>query len=251
MSSIDNPSGTEQLRSGLAILGVQLNEAQLAAFHWLGAEICNWNQRSNLTAIRDPAEILVKHVLDSLTLVPTLDRLANGGRLRVADVGSGAGFPGLAVKVARPTFEVALIEAASKKAAFLTHAIGELGLQGIETIRIRAEDLAREPDRRESFDVALGRAVANVATLAELLLPLVRVGGYAVFMKTRASLAGELVEAEPIWDLLSARLLELVDVSLPGLLDDRVLLLAEKVSPTASRFPRRPGIPQRRSLLRR
>jgi 16S rRNA (guanine527-N7)-methyltransferase len=232
---------------------VDVDPGHLAAFGWLADELRAWNERFNLTTITEMEDVLIKHVLDSLTLVPTLDRLygdptSGQASLRLVDVGTGAGFPGVPVRLVRPKIEAVLVEAAHKKAAFVQHVVDGLGLRGATVARQRAEEFGREPDRREAFDVAVGRAVAGMATLAELLLPLVRVGGHAILMKTRAALDTELVEAASVWETLGAGQPKETEVGIPGLLDDRVLVVVQKLDPIPERYPRRPGIPQRRPL---
>lgn len=249
MSSIGNDSGAEQLAGGLQYLGIVLTNSQLDSILWLSAELRNWNARVNLTGVTDLNEILIKHVLDSLTLVPLVDQLSAGRPLTIVDVGSGAGFPGLPLKLARPRLRVTLVEATAKKITFINHVVQDLALEGTEAVGERAETLARAPSRRESFDIAVARAVGSTPAVAELLTPLVNVGGRAVLMKTRAGLEEEAAAGTPAWDELGYRPPETLDVGIPGLLDDRVLLVAEKMQPASVRFPRRPGVAQRRPLL--
>lgn len=233
---------------GLAGLGFGLGPRQIQSCVWLASELLAWNLETNLTGITEVGEVQVMHLLDSLTAVPIIRRLLPDGSGRLVDVGSGAGFPGLPLKLALPGFQVTLVEATGKKVAFIRHAVHTLGLEGAEGVHTRAELLARDPDYRGAFDLAIARAVGSVSTLGELMLPLLRVGGHALLMKTMAGLDEELDAARPGIATLGGRVGEIVPTSLPGLLDDRAILVIEKIADTPERYPRRPGRPRRRPL---
>ena len=209
-------------------------------------ELVEWNRSVNLTAIVGPGEVASKHFLDSLSVA----RVTPDGTLAVgalADVGSGAGFPGLPLKIAWPGLHVTLIESVGKKAAFLRHIVETLGLDGVEVENGRAETLAHEPRLRERFDVVTARAVAHMAALAELTLPFCRPGGMVVAQK-KAGIDDELKEAEAAIALLGGTLerIEVVDDVEPG--DPRWLVVLRKVAQSPDRYPRRPGIPAKRPL---
>lgn len=200
----------------------------------------------NLTSVTDPSEIEVKHFLDSLTLAPAVQELAHGtGRL--ADVGSGGGFPGLPLAIAFPWLRVSLMEATAKKIDFLRHVVRELRLTNAHVVHGRAEMLAREADQRESYDLATARAVGSTATLVELLTPFLRVGGVALLMKTGAAAASEVHDAAGALRQLFAEVEEIRGVDAPGLAD-RALIVIRKKAPTLPDYPRRPGVPERRPL---
>jgi 16S rRNA (guanine527-N7)-methyltransferase len=252
MASIGAAPAFEQpLERGLRALDLRLGRDQLDACFWLAAELLDWNRQLNLTAITDPFEVQIKHILDSLTLVPLLDRLLGDRGGYIVDVGSGPGFPALPLSIVRPSLEVVLLEATGKKVAFLEHVIQGLGLDRVRAIHGRAELVARDPDFRESFDLAVARGVGHAPSLAELLLPLVQVGRWSVLMKTHSGLDEELAEASPAIEALGGRVQEIVRADLPGLLEDRALVVLKKIAATPLQFPRRPGIPQRRPLTRR
>lgn len=249
MASIGAAPAFEQpLVEGLRALHLRLEPTQVEACFWLVSELLEWNRRVNLTAITDPSEVQTKHILDSLTLMPVLTRVLGNGSGRMVDVGTGAGFPALPLKIALPWLNVLLVEATGKKLAFAQHAIESLGLKGIEAIHGRAELVARDPAYRERFDLAVARGVGRASILAELLLPLVRLGQWSVLMKSRSGLEEELTESARAIDLFGGRVQEVIPADIPGLLEDRALIVLEKVAPTPPQFPRRPGVPQRRPV---
>lgn len=164
------------LKTGAAALGVRLDDSQVDQFRLYHRELVSWNTRVNLTAVTEWDKVRTRHVLDSLSaaaVIPT--EVLDGGT--AVDVGSGAGFPGLALKIAFPDLRMTLIDSTSKKTAFLQHVSGQLGLDGVVVLTGRAEELGHRPDLRESFDLVLSRAVARLPVLAELTLPFCKVGG--------------------------------------------------------------------------
>ena len=226
------------------LLGLSLSSEQMEAFERYARELALWNQRINLTAISDPDEVQSKHFLDSLSCWLAL----RGSDVdRVIDVGSGAGFPGLALKILHPQMHLTLVESVSKKAAFLEHMVQVLGLQGVEMLNERVEDLGQAVEHRESYDWALARALAPMPTLAEYLLPLVRVGGFMLAQKGPAALS-EVKEAERVIALLGGGETRLMNVELPELDEKRTLVITEKKSPTPEKYPRRVGLPAKRPL---
>ena len=241
------------LEEGAKSLGIHLSAVQLERFELYHRELAEWNQRANLTAITGYEETQVRHFLDSLTVclpfrgdgATALDGLS--GVERVVDVGSGAGFPGLPLKLAFPGIELHMVESVGKKTAFLEHLAGLLGLEGVRVHQGRAEEMARLHDLRESFDVALVRGVARISLLLEYTLPFCRVGGRTIAHK-HGGIGAELAEAEYALSELGGRLSGTHPVALEGLTDDRVVVSFEKVAQTPDRYPRRVGIPAKRPL---
>ena len=233
------------LVSGADALGIRLPETQTRHFVRYYAELVHWNKRVNLTAITDWEAVQSRHFLDSLSAAQSLpaEMLKSGSFI---DVGSGGGFPGIPMKLAFPGMRGALLDSTAKKTAFLAHACGTLGLQDMTVCTERAETLAHEVELRESFDIAFARSVAEVAALAELTLPFVRVGGLAVLHK-KADIAGELERAQYAIETLGACLHDVLPVTLSGL-EGRALVVLKKQSPTPERYPRRPGMPAKRPL---
>lgn len=246
------------LDDGARRLGLALTESQLAQFRRYYQALVAWNRRANLTAITEYGDVLVRHFLDSLTVALAMEGLApaaggdgqgeEGRGLRLMDVGSGAGFPGVPLRLALPQLRVTLLEATGKKTAFLRHLCLALELPELEVVTGRAEETAHDPAHREVYDVAVSRGVDTLATLAEYQLPFCRMGGRAVAMK-KGDIAAEVRQAQPAIALLGGRLLDVLSVPLPQLPDRRCLVVLEKVSPTPDRYPRRPGMPAKRPLV--
>ncbi len=214
---------------------------QLAAYRDL---VLDWNRRFNLTAVKDPAEVDRRLVLDALRLLPAFD-LATAGLARpgLVDVGSGAGFPGLVLKIARPQLDVTLLDATGKKVRFLDHAATELGLDHVAAVHGRAEELGHDRAHRGRYDVATARAVAALPTLLEYVVPFLRVGGTALLPKG-LEIDAEIASGEDAARLLHARILS-AD-ALPG--GTTRLVVVEKTRPTADAFPRRSGLPTQQPL---
>ena len=236
------------LQRGARALGVRLRQAQLAMFASLEDALTQWNRQVNLTGIVEPDQIELKHFIDSLTLVPHLPSWLPLHNPRLIDVGSGPGFPGLPLAIAMPHLHVTLLEATGKKVTFLHHAVELLGLENARPLHGRAEEAGRLLDHREAYDVAVVRALAGTSALTELLLPLVRVGGYAVLMKKQSDVEDEVADARPALQALSAEVEAVIPADVPNLLTDRALVVIKKLGVTSERFPRRPGVPQRRPL---
>lgn len=237
------------LAEGAKALGINLSAGQLEQFELYYRELEEWNRRANLTAITGYEGAQVRHFLDSLTVCLPYREEAEGlpRTIRVVDVGSGAGFPGLPLKLAFPDLELHLIESVGKKAAFLEHLSIALGLDSVTIHTGRAEALARETELRDSFDLALMRGVARLPLLLEYALPFCRVGGKTVALK-HGGLDTELAEAKIALSELKGRNAGVFPVSLPGLTDNRVVVAFEKAAPTPERYPRRVGIPAKRPL---
>ena len=234
-----------RLDAGLQkMLGLSLDPDQEAAFARYAVELAEWNQRVNLTAIQKPEEIEVKHFLDSLSCWLALREQPGP---RVIDVGSGAGFPGLPLKILQPDLRLTLVEATGKKADFLSHIVQVLGLEGVEVLPARAEEVGQMAEHREAYDWALARAVAPLSVLAEYLLPLVKPDGRALAMKGPGAQA-ELAAAEAAIQTLGGEAGEALPVQVPGLEAERFLTVIHKVSATPTKYPRRPGMPAKRPL---
>jgi 16S rRNA (guanine527-N7)-methyltransferase len=232
----------------LAQRGVALDAGQVSRLELLARELLDWNLRMNLTSITDPAEVAIKHLLDSLVILPIIRTLYRDGPLRLFDVGSGAGFPGLPLAIAMPALEVTLIEATGKKVDFMRHAIEVTATDNARPIKARAEELAHEDRQRGSAELVTARAVASVAVLCELTLPFLASGGHALLWKAMPSGAPEVEDAGAALNILGGALREVADVSVPGMLEARVCVVIEKTRPTPDQYPRRSGVPQRRPI---
>jgi 16S rRNA (guanine527-N7)-methyltransferase len=236
------------LVEGARGLGIELSSVQVERFDLYYRELVEWNRRTNLTAITDYTAIQVKHFLDSLTATLTLrGGEADSEDFSIVDVGSGAGFPGLPLKILLPRPRLVLIEPTEKKAAFLRHIIGKLGLGNVEVLNSRAEEAGHLPAWREQFALALSRAVAPLPTLVELTLPLCRPGGRLVAQK-KGEIDQEIAEAERAIAVLGGRLGHVQRIELRQFSDVRYLVVVDKISPTPGKYPRRPGMPKKRPI---
>lgn len=238
----------EPLIRGAAELGISLSDHHLAAFATCHEALVTWNERFNLTAITDWEGVLIRHFLDSLSCLKAIHRRELSAGARVIDVGSGAGYPGIPLKIVCPGMRLTLLEATQKKVTFLEHLIGELGLTDVWAVHARAEELGQDPAYREQYDWALARAVAKMPTLVEYLLPLVRVGGATLSQKGQDAPA-EVQEAGHAISALGGEVRQLVPVELRGLAETRYLVVVDKVASTPERYPRRPGMPDKRPLM--
>jgi len=237
----------EPLVAGAQELGITLTNHHLDSFDICYRKLVDWNQCFNLTAITDREGVLVRHFLDSLSCLKVLPGAELAAGARVIDVGAGAGFPGLPLKLVCPEMRLTLLEATGKKVTFLEHMVHALGLTGVEMVHGRAEELGRDPAHREQYDWALARAVAKMPTLAEYLLPLVRVGG-AMLAQKGEDAAAEVHGADNAIVTLGGRVRRLVPVELRGLAETRYLVVVDKTAATPEKYPRRAGMPQKRPL---
>lgn len=226
------------------MIGLKLSVRQVAAFERYEQELVEWNSRFNLTAIRDVEGIRAKHFLDSLSCLLVMREPQPN---RLVDIGTGAGFPGIPLKIALPNLQLTLVESVGKKAEFCRHVVKTLGLERVDVVQARAEELGQNPATREKFDWAVARAVANMPILVEYLLPLVRVGG-AILAQKGSSGPAEAHAAEKASTLLGGRLRTIKQVDLPGVAEERYLIVMDKVAATPRNFPRRVGVPSKTPL---
>ncbi len=227
-----------------SLFGIRLNARQLEAFDWYASELESWNKRFNLTSVTDRNQIEIKHFLDSLSCLTAMHPLPGE---RIVDIGTGAGFPGIPIRIACPQVNIVLVDSIGKKTQFCQHVVDNLELANVEVINSRAEQVGRLPEYRESFDWALARAVAKLPTLLEYLLPLLKVGGGAIAQKGDTAPA-EAQSAEVALEVLGGELEEVIPVELPSVTETRHLVVVRKSAATPEKYPRRPGIPSKRPL---
>jgi 16S rRNA (guanine527-N7)-methyltransferase len=246
------PASMSLLADGARQLGLELTAAQLEQFERYYHELVAWNAKFNLTAITDLEGVQVKHFLDCLAAIPVLAGEFKNPPLaqrflRCIDVGSGAGFPGLPLKLALPNLSWTLLDGTGKKVTFLRALVTQLGLDGVSVVQGRAEELGRQAAYREQFDLVTARAVAPLNILVEYLLPLTRPGGVALIYKG-ASAPQEFMEARRAIELLGGQTERLAPVQAPFLAEKRFLLLVKKVQPTPALYPRGQGLARKRPL---
>ena len=241
-----------QLQAGCELLGIPLDVQQLVQFELFYRELVEWNDKFNLTAITDYTEVQVKHFLDSLVALPLIaqatgDVVPPTQPLHLLDVGTGAGFPGIPLKIVAPQLKVTLMDGTGKKITFLRELVAKLELTNVAMVQGRAEEVGIRPDYRAQFDLVTARAVASLNTLVEYLLPLVRQGGWAVIYKG-ASAPQELLEARKAIELLGGGTVRLEPAQVPFLNEQRYILLIKKQHPTPERYPRGQGLPRKKPL---
>lgn len=230
----------QQFKDGLKEKGIILTEKQLDQFRIYYKELVEWNEKMNLTAITEQPAVYLKHFYDSITAAFYLDFTK---KMKVCDVGAGAGFPSIPLKICFPHIEVTIVDSLNKRIQFLQHLSSELGLTKVEFIHSRAEDFGQS-NHRESYDVVTARAVARLSVLAELCVPLVKKGGVFAAMKA-ASASNELEDAEMALQKLGVKLEKVSSFLLPIEESERYIQIFKKFKETPKKYPRKAGVPNK------
>lgn len=232
----------KKMRKSLKELNIELSEKQLNQFYDYMNILNEWNKVMNLTNITEPLEVIEKHFIDSLTVLKNVNENDS-----IIDVGTGAGFPGIPIKIAYPKSKVTLLDSLNKRIKFLNEVISKLNLEDINTIHGRAEELAHNKEHREKYDIAIARAVAPLNVLSEYLLPFVKIGGHAICMK---GLKGkdESKEGENATRILGGEIKSIKEFKLPNTDIERTIIEIEKNKSTEKRYPRKPGTPSKEPL---
>lgn len=225
-------------------LAFKLSSHQIDAFATFEKELLEWNEKFNLTAIRDSDGIRTKHFLDSLTC---LIEMKSNPPAKLIDVGTGAGFPGIPLKIIYPSMKLTLVESVGKKTGFCRHMVDKLSLSNVEILTLRVEEVGQLREHREKYDWAVARAVASMPILLEYLLPLVRVGG-AILAQKGESAHSEAQTAEKASRVLGGRLKHVTPITLPGVVEERFLVVYDKIAATPPQYPRRVGQPTKSPL---
>lgn len=239
-----NSYDTKTFLSDLEKLGITLSNEQLEQFLIYYEMLVEWNEKMNLTAITDFKDVMKKHFVDSVSLIKAYDVTKS---VSIIDVGTGAGFPGLALKIAFPQLRVTLLDSLNKRILFLDAVIDKLNLSDVETIHGRAEDFAKPGKLREKFDLCVSRAVANLSTLSEYCLPFVKKGGMFISYKSE-KISEEFEMAENAISFLGGRVKNQVEFTLPDSDIYRNLFVIEKIKETPKKFPRKAGLPSKEPL---
>ena len=225
-------------------LNIQINEIQKKQFDTFYSMLVEWNKVMNLTGITEYEEVIEKHFVDSLSIVNIFDLSEIN---TVIDVGTGAGFPGIPLKIAFPHLKITLLDSLNKRINFLDSVIDELKLDGIYTIHGRAEDFAKKDDYRERYDLCVSRAVANLSTLSEYCLPYIRVGGMFISYKS-GDVDDEVLESKKAISILGGKFDNVVKFQLPGTDINRSFIKIEKIKNTGKKYPRKAGLPSKEPL---
>ena len=234
----------EYLTQAAAQAGFSLTGKQREQFCRYYELLISWNEKMNLTAITQPQEVALKHMTDSLT---AYDAEVFAAASSVVDVGTGAGFPGIPLKIFLPDLPLTLMDSLNKRLIFLQEVVEQLELSGVQIVHARAEDAGRDRRQREKYGVALSRAVARLNVLSELCLPLLKPGGWFVAMKG-AQYQEEILEARRAVLLLGGEVKRVLPVQLPGLEDKRAVIYIQKIGMTPRDYPRRAGLPEKKPL---
>ncbi|MCI6737305.1 MAG: 16S rRNA (guanine(527)-N(7))-methyltransferase RsmG [Intestinibacter sp.] len=230
-------SNIDMLKKGIEDFGLEANEKVLSDFQKYKELLVEWNQKMNLTGIEDEKEVFIKHFLDSISAV-TKGYIQNG--MSLIDVGTGAGFPGMPLRICLPELKVTLLDSLNKRINFLQEVSSKLSIDDIEFIHGRAEDFGKNEDYREKYDIATARAVAGLPVLMEFCVPFIKVGGYFVCLKgPNANL--ELEESKKAMEVLGVEYIEKIDVKLPESDLNHNILIFKKVKNTPSKYPRKAG----------
>jgi 16S rRNA (guanine527-N7)-methyltransferase len=233
----------KEFEGSLKQLGITITEMQYQQFMDYYELLIERNKVMNLTAITELNEVITKHFIDSLAMVKAI----KPEKERLLDIGTGAGFPGIPLKIAFPDLDIVLLDSLKKRLTFLDEVINQLGLKGIRTLHGRAEDFGREKDYREQFDLCVSRAVARLSSLSEYCLPYVKIGGCFISYKS-GNIEEELTSSTRAMKLLGAELKEVIEYQLPDTDIQRTLIVVEKKSSTPKSYPRAAGKPSKDPL---
>ena len=232
----------EQMQEKSMDLGVRFLVEQTEQFFEYMNLLIEWNEKMNLTSIIEPEEIILKHFIDSITILKEIE-----DNSKVVDVGTGAGFPGIPLSIMNPTLKITLVDSLNKRLIFLQEVVNKLNLKNVEIVHARAEEFGQNKKYRESFDISTSRAVANLSTLSEYLIPLVKVGGKVISMKASEA-QEEINEAKKAIQVLGGKIERIDEFNLPQSDIGRTVILIKKEEKTPNKFPRKPGTPSKEPI---
>lgn len=251
MPELNRPKITDQMqllsKMALEECQLELTADQINNFIRYTSLLLEWNEKINLTAITDPEEIVVKHFLDSLVFVPWINQYYKNQNVKIGDLGTGAGLPGIPLKIVLPDVQVVLIDALAKRINFLDEVIKELKLEHIKTIHARAEDIGRDPSHREKYELIISRAVAELPVLLEYASPLLKVGGRLMAAKG-VDPENEIQSAQNALHQLNCEVEYLTKYKLAAGADHRSLVIIKKIAATPAKYPRQAGKPKKSPL---
>ena len=223
-------------------ISIEFTEEQLDKFYKYMNFLLEWNEKINLTAIIDPKEVILKHFIDSLTVLKYIKE-----EQKIIDVGTGAGFPGIPIKILREDAKITLLDSLNKRIKFLDETIQLLKLKNIKTIHSRVEDLGKNKEYREKFDIVISRAVANLSTLSEYMIPLVKVEGKCICMKG-SDVKEEVEKSKHAINLLGGKIERIDNLILPKSDNKRNIIITKKINNTPDKYPRKAGIPAKEPI---
>ena len=232
----------QELEKKAKKMQIELSNQQLEQFYLYMNLLLEWNEKINLTAITDPKEIILKHFIDSITIAPYLKNAQS-----ILDIGTGAGFPGIPLAILENSKDFVLMDSLNKRIIFLQEVIQNIALTGVQAIHGRAEELGKEKEHREHYDLVASRAVAKLNILLEYMLPFVKVGGRCICMKSQ-EIEEELEEAKQAIELLGGKLERVDENILPESDVKRKIIVIQKVRQTPIKYPRKPGTPTKEPI---
>lgn len=232
----------KKLNEKLKLININISEDEIENFKIYMELLLEWNEKINLTAITDENDILLKHFVDSLTIKKYISE-----NEKIIDIGTGAGFPGIPLAIMNKYNEITLMDSLNKRIVFLNDVIDKLKLNNVKAIHSRAEELARNKNHREKYDVAVSRAVANLSTLVEYMLPFVRIGGKCICMKG-PNIEEELKNAKKAIKELGGEVIKIENFKLPESDNERNIVIIKKIRETSSKYPRKPGTPSKEPI---
>lgn len=232
----------QELEKKAKKMQIELSNQQLEQFYLYMNLLLEWNEKINLTAITDPKEIILKHFIDSITIAPYLKNAQS-----ILDIGTGAGFPGIPLAILENSKDFVLMDSLNKRIIFLQEVIQNIALTGVQAIHGRAEELGKEKEHREHYDLVASRAVAKLNILLEYMLPFVKVGGRCICMKSQ-EIEEELEEAKQAIELLGGKLERVDEIILPESDVKRKIIVIQKVRQTPIKYPRKPGTPTKEPI---
>ena len=232
----------EKMQEKSMDLGVRFLVEQAEQFFDYMNLLIEWNEKINLTAITDPEEIILKHFIDSITILKEIE-----DNSKIVDVGTGAGFPGIPLSIMNPSLKITLVDSLNKRLIFLQEVVNKLGLKNIEIVHARAEEFGQNKKYREKFDISTSRAVANLSTLSEYLIPLVKVGGKVISMKASEA-QEEINDAKKAIEVLGGSIEKVEEFNLPQSDIGRTVIIIRKNKQTPNKYPRKPGTPSKEPI---
>ena len=232
----------EEMSKKSKILGVRFSVEQIEQFYKYMNLLIEWNEKMNLTAITEPKEIILKHFIDSITILKYID-----DNSKLVDVGTGAGFPGVPLSIMNPTLKITLVDSLNKRLIFLQEVVKELNLKNIEIVHARAEEFGQNKNYREKFDIATSRAVANLATLSEYLVPLVKISGKIISMKA-SNAKEEINDAQKAIEVLGGKIEKIEEFDLPESDIGRTIIIIDKNKCTPAIYTRKAGTPAKEPI---
>lgn len=241
-----NTEFVNAMKTGLEEISLSLSDQQMNQFYQYYELLIEWNKVMNLTAITKMEEVVIKHFIDSLSFIKVVDDTGKFGK-NMIDVGTGAGFPGIPIKIAFPEQKITLLDSLNKRVKFLNEVISLLSLENIIAVHGRAEDVGRNLEYREQYDYCVSRAVANIATLSEYCIPFVKTGGFFVSYKS-GNVEEELTAGKKAVKLLGGKIDSVIGFQLPGDGAERTLVKIKKIEGTSKKYPRKAGMPGKEPL---